>query len=99
SPFFRDKPGCTIRLNRGGAIMEVQAAGEIVHKVAEEEEVRRSRIGSVWGNFIFRRFMRALLTIYLVTSFIFFLVRLLPGDPVQVYINRQMTQYGYSYDD
>lgn len=79
--------------------MEVQAAGELVHQVEEEDELRRSRLGSIWGNFIVRRLLRALLTIYLVTTFIFFLVRLLPGDPVQVFINRQMTQYGYSYDD
>lgn len=79
--------------------MEVQAAGEIVHQVTEEDEIRRSRFSSILGNFIFRRFLRALLTIFLVTTFVFFLVRLLPGDPVQVYINRQMTQFGYSYDD
>lgn len=79
--------------------MEVQAAGEIVHQVAEEEEVRRSRVSSIFGSFIFRRLLRALLTVYLVSTFIFFLVRLLPGNPIEVYINRQMTQYGYSYDD
>ncbi len=79
--------------------MEVQASGELVHQVTEEDEVRRSRLGSIFGNFIFRRLLRALLTIYLVTTFVFFLVRLLPGDPIQVFINRQMTQYGYSYDD
>lgn len=78
--------------------MEVQASGELIHQATEEEEIRRSRLGSIFGNFIFRRAMRALLTIYLVTTFIFFLVRLLPGDPVQVFINKQMTQYGYSYD-
>lgn len=79
--------------------MEVQASGELVHQAIEEDEIRRSRWGSLFGNFIFRRLLRALLTIYLVTTFIFFLVRLLPGDPVQVFINKQMTQYGYSYDD
>lgn len=79
--------------------MEVQAAGELVHQVEEEEEVRRSRLSSIWGNFVFRRFLRALLTIFLVTTFIFFLVRLLPGNPAQVYINEQMTRYGYSYED
>lgn len=79
--------------------MEVQAAGELVHQVEEQDEIRKSSLASIWGNFVFRRLLRALFTIYLVTTFIFFLVRLLPGDPVQVYINRQMTQYGYSYDD
>lgn len=79
--------------------MEVQAASELVHQVSEEEEVRQSRVSSIFGSYIFRRLMRALLTIYLVTTFIFFLVRLLPGNPIEVYINKQMTQYGYSYDD
>lgn len=53
----------------------------------------------VFGHYIVRRVIRAILTIYLVATAIFFLVRLLPGDPIQVYINQQMTQYGYSYDD
>lgn len=55
--------------------------------------------GRVAGNFVFRRIIRALLTIFFVSTMIFFLIRLLPGDPVQVYINQQMTQYGYSYED
>lgn len=55
--------------------------------------------GKVAGNFVVRRIIRALLTVFFVSSLIFFLVRLLPGDPVQVYINQQMTQYGYSYED
>lgn len=55
--------------------------------------------GKLFGSFLFRRILRALLTIFFVTSAIFFLVRLLPGDPVEVFINQQITQYGYSYDD
>jgi peptide/nickel transport system permease protein len=55
--------------------------------------------GMVSGNFVVRRILRAVFTIFFVTTLIFFLVRLLPGDPVQVYINQQMTQYGYSYED
>lgn len=79
--------------------MEVQPAAELVYEAEEEQIVRKNRIGAFFGSFIFRRFLRALLTIFLVTSSIFFLVRLLPGDPVEVFINKQMTQYGYSYDD
>ncbi len=52
-----------------------------------------------FASFLFRRVLRAILTIFFVSTAIFFLVRLLPGDPVQVYINQQMTQYGYSYED
>jgi len=51
------------------------------------------------GNYVFRRILRAAITIYFVSTMIFFLVRLLPGSPVDVYINQQMTQYGYSYDE
>lgn len=46
-----------------------------------------------------RRVLRAIFTIFFVTTFIFFLVRMLPGNPIEVYINQQITQYGYSYDD
>jgi peptide/nickel transport system permease protein len=66
---------------------------------APQEEVRRSRIKSVFQHFLFRRVLRAILTIFFVSSLIFFLVRLLPGSPVEVYINQQVTQYGYSYED
>jgi peptide/nickel transport system permease protein len=52
-----------------------------------------------FGSFLFRRVLRALLTIFFVSTLIFFLLRLLPGSPVDVYINQQMTQYGYSYDE
>src|SRR3954453_4549618 len=57
-----------------------------------------SNIKSLWSNFIVRRIAKAIFTIYLVTTFIFFLVRLLPGSPVDVYINQLISQYGYSYD-
>lgn len=78
--------------------MEIQASAEII-QVEEQEEVRVNPIKKFLTSYLFRRSLRALLTIYLVSTFIFFLVRLLPGDPVQVYINKQMTQYGYSYED
>ncbi|MEA2583406.1 MAG: peptide/nickel transport system permease protein [Thermomicrobiales bacterium] len=52
----------------------------------------------VWSHFLLRRIAKALFTVYFVSSLIFFLVRLLPGSPVEVYINNLMSQYGYSYD-
>lgn len=67
--------------------------------VAEEEAARTGRLRGFFDHFIVRRLFRAFLTIFFVSSLIFFLVRLLPGNPVQVYINQQMTQYGYSYED
>jgi peptide/nickel transport system permease protein len=63
------------------------------------ESTSSNPVTRVFGSFLFRRLIRAFLTVFFVSSLIFFLVRLLPGDPVQVYINQQITQYGYSYED
>lgn len=65
--------------------------------VAEEEEARSSRLRGFFTSFIVRRLFRAFLTIFFVSSLIFFLVRLLPGNPIEVYINQQISLYGYSY--
>ena len=53
------------------------------------------RVGS---HFFLRRIAKALFTIYFVSTLIFFLVRLFPGSPVEVYIDQLIGQYGYSYD-
>ncbi|HEV2127897.1 MAG TPA: ABC transporter permease [Thermomicrobiales bacterium] len=58
-----------------------------------------ARSRQILTGFLARRILRAILTIFFVTTFIFFLVRLLPGNPIEVYINQQITQYGYSYED
>jgi peptide/nickel transport system permease protein len=63
------------------------------------ERAPRNVVFRIFGSFLFRRLLRAFLTVFFVSTLIFFLVRLLPGDPIQVYINQQITQYGYSYDD
>jgi peptide/nickel transport system permease protein len=54
---------------------------------------------TVYRSYLLRRILKAILTIYLVCTFTFFLVRLLPGSPVDVYINKLVTQYGMSYQD
>ena len=52
----------------------------------------------LWSHYLVRRIAKAIFTIYFVSTLIFFLVRLLPGSPVEVYINQLVGQYGYSYD-
>ncbi|GAA4681791.1 ABC transporter permease [Phytohabitans rumicis] len=49
--------------------------------------------------YVVRRVLKAILTVYFVATGTFFLVRLLPGNPVDVYINTQMSQYGVSYQE
>ncbi len=51
------------------------------------------------SNFLVRQIVKALFTIWFVTSLTFFLVRLMPSNPVQVYINELIVQYGLSYDE
>jgi peptide/nickel transport system permease protein len=53
----------------------------------------------VLRSYIVRRILKALLTVYLVSTFTFFLIRLLPGNPVEVYINNLTGQYGMSYQE
>ena len=52
----------------------------------------------LWSNFLVRRVAKALFTVFFVSSLIFFLVRLLPGSPVEVLIAHLTSEYGYSYE-
>ncbi|MBX6723901.1 MAG: ABC transporter permease [Dactylosporangium sp.] len=52
----------------------------------------------VYRSYVLRRVLKAILTVYLVATGTFFLARMLPGSPVDVYINQQIVQYGMSYE-
>jgi peptide/nickel transport system permease protein len=62
------------------------------------EERRPSVAGRILNSWLFRRILKALLTIFIVTTGTFFLVRLLPGNPVDTYIQTQIAQTGVSYE-
>lgn len=66
--------------------------------VARPATLRRVA-GWLYRNYVVRRVFKAVITVYLVATGTFFLVRLLPGNPVEVYINEQMSRYGTSYAD
>lgn len=51
------------------------------------------------ANYILRRLVKSLVTIWLVVTATFFIIRLMPGSPVEIYIQEQMSLYGMSYDD
>lgn len=53
----------------------------------------------VTGSYVLRRLLRAVFVVWVVTTGVFLLVRLLPGNPVEVYINQQMSLYGKSYQE
>ena len=53
----------------------------------------------LWRNRWVICLFKALLTVYIVTTITFFLVRLLPGNPAGVYIQGLVQQYGLSYQE
>jgi peptide/nickel transport system permease protein len=57
------------------------------------------RGGVIYRGYVARRVLKAVLTIFLISTMTFFLVRLLPGNPVDTYINTLIGQYGMSYAD
>jgi peptide/nickel transport system permease protein len=63
---------------------DLSSLNKIVHRL------RRS--------FLLRRLAKALFTIWFVTTLVFFLIRLMPGNPVEVYINELIVQYSMPYD-
>lgn len=53
----------------------------------------------LYGNYYVRTLLQSLLTIWAVITFTFFLVRLMPGNPVDVYIDYLINQQNMSYDE
>ncbi|WP_202868974.1 ABC transporter permease [Kribbella antibiotica] len=78
-----------------GAV-ETPAPQLIEGPVDEPRPPAVKRFLSAW---LVRRLAKALLTIFLVSTLTFFLVRLLPGNPVDTYIQTQIAQTGISYAD
>jgi len=57
------------------------------------------RVKRLFSNYIFTRIVRAILTIFIVATLTFFIVRLMPGNPVEIYIGQLISQYGMSFQD
>lgn len=60
---------------------------------------RRSWWTRLYGNYYARTALQSLLTIWAVITFTFFLIRLMPGNPVDIYIDYLITQQNMSYDE
>jgi peptide/nickel transport system permease protein len=75
------------------------ASVEAGDRAADSPEKRPSLIGQVGGSWIVRRLVKFVVTVFVVTTLTFFLVRLLPGNPVDTFITTQMQQTGMSYAD
>ena len=56
-----------------------------------------SLLHSLLRSYLLGRLLKAALTVFVVTSFTFFLVRLMPGNPVDIYVMQIVTQFGMTY--
>ncbi len=53
---------------------------------------------TVRRHYLVQRLVRAVLTIFATATLTFFLVRLMPGNPIDVFVHEQVATYGYTYD-
>jgi len=51
------------------------------------------------SSFLLRRFIRMISTIIFVVTLTFFMIRLMPGNPIDIYIQGQMSSTGMSYQE
>lgn len=72
-------------------------------QVASPTDARRNRdesvVGRLWRSYALRRIGKSLITFYLVITLAFFLLRFMPGNPVQAYVDQLMSTQGLSYND
>ncbi|MGQ9631650.1 MAG: ABC transporter permease [bacterium] len=61
------------------------------------------RLGRIFqrvsSNVILRRTIKAAFTIFVVTTLTFFIVRLMPSNPIDVFIHQQISQYAMTYQE
>jgi peptide/nickel transport system permease protein len=52
----------------------------------------------IWRNYTLRTFLQSLITIWAVITFIFFLIRMMPGNPIDVYVNYLINSENLTYE-
>lgn len=74
----------------------MQASGHLPESLPAERSGWWSRF---YGNYYARTVLQSLLTIWAVITFTFFLIRLMPGNPVDIYIDYLINQQNMSYEE
>lgn len=67
-----------------------------------EEAARSTSLTSIQGilrSYLFIKTVKALFTVWVVITLTFFLIRLLPGNPVEMYMNELIVQYSMTYEE
>ncbi|MGE0075723.1 MAG: hypothetical protein AB7S52_10885, partial [Sphaerochaetaceae bacterium] len=49
--------------------------------------------------FLIKKLAKVLFTVWVVTTLIFFLIRLMPSNPIQQYVQNLVVQYGMTYEE
>ncbi|HFC12189.1 MAG TPA: ABC transporter permease [Anaerolineae bacterium] len=60
---------------------------------------KQSLLRRITSNYIFRKLVKAMITAWAVITFTFFLIRLLPGNPIEQYVNQLVVTYGTPYNE
>jgi len=53
----------------------------------------------LYRNFFLRKILRVVITVFIVSTLTFFIVRLMPGNPIDIYISSLMSTQGMSYQE
>jgi len=69
------------------------------NKTIPKQESLGYWLKKIYSNFWVQKLARTAFTIWFVTTIIFLLVRLMPSNPIEVYINELILQYGLTYDE
>ena len=59
----------------------------------------RFSLASIFNNYIVRRLIKGVITIFFVVSLTFFLIRLMPSNPIELFIEEQIATYGMSFQE
>jgi len=59
----------------------------------------KSLVVKIYKNFLVRRILRAFGVIFVTSTLTFFIIRLMPSNPIEIFINQMMAAYGMSYQD
>lgn len=76
--------------------MDVVPSGRVM--LDEPAKKKKSKSRNFTKSYTFRVIIQGIITIWAATTFTFFLIRLLPGNPVSIKID-QLMQQGYTYEE
>ena len=81
------------------AVTPVQAELESLPVARSRTATARARVEGIWARPVTRAILKAILTIWTTITLTFLLIRLMPGNPVDLKIDDLMREGAYTYDE